>query len=314
MVEYVAFRCLVGLLGRLPQTWHGPLARFVARALGPLIPFRRKVLAQNLRIAFGELAPRELKRHIRDIREQSVLFVLETARMVRASPREIDRAIVNPEETKQRCEELRRGGKGHLIACAHMGNFEWLGAWYALTYGRLGLVSKPIHNTRINAFMRRRREAFGIRLFSTRARLPRELVRCLREGGVVAILSDQDAGRRGPFIPFFGRPASTALGMGSLAIRFNVPILFAFCVREGPCRFRIKLPETLVPDPDADPEAEERRLMDAYHRLLEEVIREAPGQYFWWHRRWKSRPKPTSARDGTGDRDAIEPAKNTPPR
>ncbi len=290
---------MVGLFGRLPRAWYGPLARFIARALAPLIPFRRKVLAQNLRIAFGELEPRELKLLVRDIHEQSVLFALETARLVHASPEEIERAIVNTEETKQRCEELRRGGKGHLIACAHMSNFEWLGAWYAHTIGNLGLVTKPIHNIRINAFLRRLHKSCGIRDLSTRARMPRELVQCLRQGSVVAILSDQDAGRRGPFIPFFGRPASTALGMASLAIRFNVPILVAFCVREGPCRFRIKLPETLVPDPNADPRAEELRLMRAYHRHLEEVIREAPGQYFWWHRRWKSRPKPASATEGT---------------
>ena len=83
-----------------------------------------------------------------------------------------------------------------------------------------------------------------------------------------------------------------ALGPASLAMRFKLPVLPAFCLRTGPGKLRAVLGEVIWPDIHAaDAEAEAVRIMGLYNRQLERVIREAPEQYFWWHRRWKSRPR-----------------------
>jgi KDO2-lipid IV(A) lauroyltransferase len=109
------------------------------------------------------------------------------------------------------------------------------------------------------------------------------------------VLADQDAGRRGFLLPFFGRLTSTYNGPASLAIRLGVPLVPAFCLRQPDGRFRLVLFPNIEPDPTAERAAEERRIMTEYNRLVETVIRMAPEQYFWWHRRWKTNPRRRSA-------------------
>jgi KDO2-lipid IV(A) lauroyltransferase len=221
-------------------------------------------------------------------------LLLELARLRQATAREVREAVVLEPGDLRYQEELLATGRGYLMASAHVGNWEWLGAWTALTYGRVGVVYKPMHNPRTDAIAQDLRQRFGLKIFSTRERVPRELFAHIRGGGSAAILADQDARRRGRFIPFFGHPASTSVGLASLALRLRVPILPGFCVRDERGRFRIKLYPPLWPDPRAEHAAEEERLMNAYHRCLEDVIRQAPEQYFWWHRRWKTQPRPAA--------------------
>ena len=291
-LESLGLHLLLGLLGRLPTSWDSPLARILAALATRIVPQRRRVLEFNLRVAFPELDGAALRRLQRRITVQTILFALELARLHRAAPEEVIQAVPTPAEGQQYLDELLSGEKGFLIAGAHLGNWEWLAAWGALTVPRpLGVVYKPMHNAQTDMVAQDLRRRFGIIIFSTRERRPRALFEHLRAGGAVAILADQDARREGRFIPFFGKPASTNTGLASLAVRLDVPILPAFCLREGPSRFRVLLFPPLRPDPAADREAEELRLMSAYHHCLEEAIRRAPDQYFWWHRRWKTQPK-----------------------
>lgn len=231
-----------------------------------------------------------MRRLSRQVLQNTVQFGLELARMARARPEEILQAVQCDPHDRHWLQQIRSERRGCLLVSAHIGNWEWLGAWYSLTYGDLGVVAKPMHNPRSERLIRRIRQRFGIRRFSTRDRLPRALMEHLRAGGIAAILPDQDARRQGAFIPFFGRAASTATGPAALAIRLGVPMVPGFLLREAPARFRLVLGHPMHPQPGADPRTEEIRLMREYHGQLENVIRRAPAQYFWWHRRWKTRP------------------------
>lgn len=292
-LEAWAVRGFLGVIGRLPVGLYGPLARGLSRFARRFLPVRQRVIEQNLCIAFPDRDEAVRGRILTGVYEQAILFALELARLRRASAEEVRRAVQIPPEGQEYLDELLARGGGILVASAHYGNWEWLGAWTALTYGKFGVVYKPMHNPGTEKIAQDLRQRFGIKIFSTRDRVPRALFGHLRAGGMVAILSDQDARRQGKFVPFFGRQASTALGMASLAIRLRVPILAGFCLRTGPGQFRIKLYPTLWPDPTADPEQEELRLMAAYHGYIEDVIRQAPEQYFWLHQRWKTRPPAT---------------------
>lgn len=290
--ESLGLRLFLGLPGRLPVRWHRPLAAALAFVFMRLFRLRSGVLTENLDIAFGRDRSPARDRLIRQIYVSTIRFALELARLRHATPAEVAAAVQLPPEGHALSDPLHDSGRGFLIGCAHQGNWEWLGAWYALTYGKFGVVYKPMHNADSDAVARALRERFGIQILSTRERVPRALFSLLRAGGRVAILADQDARREGHFVPFFGKPASTATGLASLAIRLGVPILPAFCLRQGDGRFTIKVYPALVPDPAApDREGEELRLTAAYLACVEDVIRLAPEQYFWWHRRWKTQPK-----------------------
>jgi KDO2-lipid IV(A) lauroyltransferase len=113
----------------------------------------------------------------------------------------------------------------------------------------------------------------------------------LREGGSVALVADQDAGRSGAFLDFLGRPASCHLGPVRFAYRTGAAVIMGFCRRTGPGAFRGELHEPIVPDRSRPEEEEIRRILRLYNETLGRLVREHPDQWFWMHRRWKTRPE-----------------------
>jgi KDO2-lipid IV(A) lauroyltransferase len=105
----------------------------------------------------------------------------------------------------------------------------------------------------------------------------------------VAFVSDQDAGRDGVFVPFFGRLASTHRGAALMAIRTGAPLFLGVPLRVAAGRYSIRVREIRT-DRSGQLDDAVQRLTAAYTELLETAIRSAPDQYLWLHRRWKTRP------------------------
>lgn len=296
-LEYAAAAAVFKAAAWLPERCVGPLAGLLAIVLTPV---RRKIIEENLGIALEGLAPPERRRLMRANRRSTALLALESARLPRLRPAEIlSAATIGPDDLA-RLEAALENESGTLLATAHFGNWEWAAAWIAAHQAKpVSFVYKPIHNPWIERMVLRDRGRVGMQLVSTRESRPRELVKQLRARGIVGVLLDQDAGRQGTFVPFFGRPASTAMGMAELAARMNLNVLFCFCERVAPCRFRIRVLAAPTPPPELERDEAARRLMLKYHEALEAAIRERPEQYFWMHRRWKTRP-PAEGAEGAG--------------
>jgi len=124
---------------------------------------------------------------------------------------------------------------------------------------------------------------------------PSRVPRVLRANGVVGIVGDQDARSSGIFVPFFGRPASTHRGPALFALRLSAPV-FSCIARRLPgkkVRYEVageRVNVTRTGDLDADVAA----LTAELAARLERQVRQAPEQYFWFHKRWKSTPPPPS--------------------
>src|SRR5262249_12837481 len=119
-----------------------------------------------------------------------------------------------------------------------------------------------------------------------------QIVEVLRSGGVLSFLADQDAGPNGLFVDFFGRPASTHKAIALLAIEHRAPVVVGYARRIGP-GFRSEVGGDVVTDPDewtGTPD-DARLLTQRFTSALETVIRRAPSQSLWLHRRWKHQPK-----------------------
>jgi Kdo2-lipid IVA lauroyltransferase/acyltransferase len=114
----------------------------------------------------------------------------------------------------------------------------------------------------------------------------RGMVRCLREGQRLAYLADQDFRMQQVFVPFFGVPAATLATVPQLAKAGRACVRFFAMARGADGRYRVRVTD---PGLDAlldDPEAFAAR----YMQVLEAAVRDAPDQYLWVHRRFKTRP------------------------
>jgi KDO2-lipid IV(A) lauroyltransferase len=289
LLEYLGFRALAGVVRAAGR---GPAAG-VAGVLGgfafDVVGIRREVAMANVR---DRLAPPGGEPEVRAIARRSYEVAARTfvdlLRADRLSDAELWR-LVRREEI-ERLRAVLGEGRGAVLVSGHFGNWELA----VLALRRLGIpvgaMAADLANPWVDARVKEVRRRAGVTPISARHGL-REAVRCLRADGFVATLMDQDARRKGVFIDFLGTPASSHTGVVSLAMRTGSPLVPGVVVDEG-SGYRLVLGETWRPRPDLDEAANLRDGAERFHRFLEARVREHPDNYFWAHRRWKTRPIP----------------------
>lgn len=262
---------------------------WVGARLGDLawaaLPRRRTVALENLTRAFPERPAPELARVGRDsFRHLGMNFVESCVFYFRPPARLLSRVSI---EGLSHFESADALGRGMLLLTAHYGNWELLAASHALARFPLSVVMRPLDSTAFETILERFRLRSGVELITKRRALT-DIVDALRRRRMVGILLDQNASRReGVFVPFFGVPASTSKGMALIALRTGAPVLPVF-IRRRPDGRHVVHAGAPVPVPsDGDVVAFTR----AFNEAIEAAIRRAPEQWFWLHRRWKTRPE-----------------------
>jgi KDO2-lipid IV(A) lauroyltransferase len=286
-LEYAVFRVLLLLLERL--SWDA--ARRVGQILGTItfsaLRIRRRVVVGNLAHAFPAWTPARRLAVARECYRQFGTTFLELCLLPRTRPEDlVARAVLGDSD---QFDAALREGHGAIIITGHLGNWEVLGASLAARgYPLYGLVARQ-RNRRIDAQVRRMRESAGIRLLYTdRGLMP--VMRALRGNGFVAFPIDQDAGRDGVFVEFLGRLASAPLGPVRFARRAGCPMIPGFCLRQPDGTYKLEMPGPVWVRADLPPDEAEREALTRVTALLEEVVHRYPEQWFWMHRRWKTRP------------------------
>src|SRR5205085_11965591 len=113
-------------------------------------------------------------------------------------------------------------GRPVLCVTGHFGNWELAGYSLGLVGCPTHAIARPLDNPYVDRFLRTFRERTGQKLLAKRGDFD-NMEKLLQDGGLLATLADQDAGQRGIFVDFFGRPASTHKAVALMAIRYNVP-------------------------------------------------------------------------------------------
>lgn len=178
-----------------------------------------------------------------------------------------------------------------LLVTGHFGNWEVGGYVLGLLGFRTWAIARTLDNPYLDRFLRGFRERTGQGLIAKNGET-HKIMAVLAGNGVLATLGDQDAGQNGLFVDFFGRPASTHKAVALLALSNRVPML-VIGVRKvaEPMRYRIVVEDHILPEEyDGRPGAV-REMTRRFTAALERVVRQAPEQYFWLHRRWKHQPK-----------------------
>lgn len=213
---------------------------------------------------------------------------MELARLSRARPDEVLSRVEF--EDPERFHDLRSRGRGVVLYTGHLGNWEVVGSAIAALGQPIWVVVATQRNRRVDTFVRRTRERAGMGVIRAEEGL-RPILRALRRNEMVAFVADQDAGRDGEFVEFLGRPASTHLGPARFARLTGAPIQAGFAVRLSDGRYRCELPPAIEVRTDLSDARAEQLALGEMTALLEAAVRRYPEQWFWMHRRWKSRPR-----------------------
>ncbi len=190
-------------------------------------------------------------------------------------------------------------GKGVIAVSGHFGDWEVFNVAVAERGHKVHVVRRAMDNP----YMNRGFEAFwkkvGTRVI-WRSGAMREGLHALREGGLLTLYVDQDARKQGIFVPFLGRAASTIKAPALLSLKSGAPILSFAVTRLPSGRSLIQIEEPFVADSSL-PMAE--AVLQTTARLtaaLEKRILEAPEQWMWIHRRWKTKPGEAAVADAEG--------------
>ena len=182
-------------------------------------------------------------------------------------------------------------GPGALIATGHAGNWEVGGGVLALHGVPIDGIAVRQRNPLFNEALVANREKLGVRVVY-RGVAGGDVLRSLRAGRVPVMLADQDAGGGGVFVHFLGQEASTARGPALLALRSGARLFGGACLAvPGSVRRYVIHLEPVEAPRTGDLAQDVRRLTQAHADVLARLVRESPDQYFWQHKRWKTRPE-----------------------
>lgn len=277
------------MLGLVPRNAAVRWSRGLAGLWFAIDGRHRRVAINNLTYVFGcEKSPIEIRRMARRVFANIVMVLFEVGWLYRSRPGSL--AVKIRFEGLPHLQQAIQKGRGVLVLTGHLGNWELLANAAGLLGYPVNVVYRPLDFEPLDLFFRRLRGRQGADLLP-KAQAMRGILRKLGRKELVGILLDQNAGRHaGVFVDFFGRPACTNKGLALVARRLKAPVVPIFLVREDSAYRMIVQPEVpliLTGDKDRDVEANTRR----YNQVLESMIRRYPEQWFWVHRRWKTRPR-----------------------
>lgn len=286
----VAVRTVLSLMQVFPIDWNLRTARVLARIWMWVSPRHLDRAFTNLQASLGdEYSTVELKQIAKRCLESWTMFAVEFACM----PRLINRSTWSRYVRLVNCTELVKiaiDGKGALLVSGHYGSFELVGQFLAALGLRVAAIMRPIDNTYLNDHVVATRRRHGLRLLDKKGAMA-DAEDIVRSGGLLAFVGDQDAGRKGIFVDFFGRPASTYKSIGLLAMATGCPVVVGGARRRGNSAQYDFVVERVIYEEEWEGRPDPLRwITQTYTEAIENMVREGPEQYLWIHRRWKTQP------------------------
>jgi len=288
---YVIFRLAAVVLHTFSIEAHVKAANTLGGLMYRFDRKHRDRAMANLKRAFPEKSKAELEGIAQRSMVGLVMFfneVMFTTRLVR-----IDTwtRYIELHEFRDVLQLLTQRDRGLIMLTAHYGNFEILGYLLATLGFPTASVARPLDNKYVSDYVFGVRAKMGQRMIIKKG-ATEEVIEELDRHGAVGFVADQNAGSKGIFVDFFGRKASTYKSIGLVAMEYEVPIVVGYARRvKDQFKFQVGAQDIIWPDDWKTQDDPLRYITQRYTSAIEAFVREDPGQYWWVHRRWKTRPK-----------------------
>ncbi len=283
---------------------HGVSRWILYPVLYHVLRYRKKVVRENLRIAFPEKSAKErlmLEREFYSAFADMIMEILVGRRFSEEDMKNLVR-INHKEEVAAHCKHY---GGGFLML-GHFLNWEW-GVDYANQFATCGIECASIYKRLRNPFfdklmiaIRKQRGGSLVEMDS----LLRTMIRNRNNGHTVvyAMLADQRPRKQSAKIPmvFMGQDVNMLFGTEQLAVRFAYPVYYAFVTSHSRGHYEVDF--HLIYDPDTESGLQKGEITKRFAEQLENNILQNPSRWLWSHRRFlHSRPRLASSVTGAAE-------------
>ncbi|MBU2500337.1 lysophospholipid acyltransferase family protein [bacterium] len=291
-LDFALLYLLFILVRPFPWTWLQAWGRGIGSLVWRVFRYRRGVVLANLEQAFPDLDRPGRERLAEEFFRNLGMTLMEFLAFPRLKREDFVRLV--DIHGLEHVDALVEAGGGALFVTGHFGNWELMAARSAAAGYRVTAAAKTQSNSRVDRIQNDIRRKAGVGVLRTDSGV-RGMLRALRDGQMVALVADQDAGGDGYFTRFLNREASVFRGPAFFSWRTGVPVVTVFIFRLPDGRHRVEVEEPVYPDPAWDEATAVAKLTEHHVRRLEAAVRRAPELYFWTHRRWKTRPPAEAA-------------------
>ncbi|MFC5386413.1 lipid A biosynthesis lauroyl acyltransferase [Aquamicrobium segne] len=261
----------------------------MARRIGPLTS-RHRLTLDNLAHAYPEKSPTELETIALDMwgnmaRLGAEYIFLDKLFDLDPWSGKPGRIEVSPESIAL-FQRIAQEDKPHIIFTGHLGNFELLPVAAASFGMKVTALFRPPNNPYIADYIQSMRSSNMGALLPSLSGASFALASILDQGGNVGVLVDQKF-TKGVETQFFSRICQSNPLLGMLARHYECDVYPARCIRLPNNRFRLEIEEKLDlprgPNGNVDVRATTQLVTD----VVERWVRENPGQWMWFHKRWQ---------------------------
>ena len=281
--EWLGLKLLFTISRALPLQTASDFGGWLARSVGPHLGVTR-VAQRNLQMTFPEWSDEERLTVIDDVWDNIGRYATEFPHVAALTPQQFKERVelVGEEHLNAACQ----GDKPAMLFSCHMANWE-MGVKTSYEAGHpLCVVYRPLNNPYVEELVNSYRHRYHKHAIPKTTAGARDLLSQLRDNQPVALLIDQKMNNGEP-IPFFGHDAMTSATIADMALKFDCPILPAQVERIGrEARFKVTVYPPVEYEQTGDKNSDAKAIMIQLHTIMEDWIRQRPGQWFWLHRRW----------------------------
>ncbi len=288
--QYLPLRALAVLVGCVPIDFNMQSSKMIGDLFYHLNTNRRNRAIKNIRSSFPELSDKEVRTVAKKSMEHLFqLFVAEGVQMPSLITPTTWHKYIEFKNVEQIVARFAQN-KPTIFITGHCGNWELLGYSLSVLGYPIAALARPLNNPLINNWVLGIRERFGLQIVTKWGGVS-VIQKIIKQNTNVGFIADQNAGERGMFVPFFGRLASTYKSIGLLAMKYELPIAAVHAKRiDGRFKYEISLEDYIEPEEWKEQPDPLYYITARYNKAIEQMVINAPEQYLWLHRRWKSRP------------------------